>query len=142
MGEVALEEAARRTGGRRIAARLFNVIGLNDPVEHLFPLVLRARGGTARLDAEGLRWARDFVHVQDIARSLVDLAAIGPAGFTAVNVCTGTGTTGWDMAKRFNVNVKDDPSRRRTGGGHLVGDNALLREITGRAPAAWEEDRL
>lgn len=143
MNEVSLRQRAQRIGGRVIAARLFNVVGLNDPVPHLFPLILRSRNATARLDLEGLRWARDYVHVEDVARSLVDLAAVGPSGFTAVNVCTSQPTTGWDLVARYNVNAKDDASKRRTGGGNLVGRNDRLRELTGRVPAnPWEDERL
>lgn len=134
--EEALRLAAIRRPARYVAARLFNIVGEGDKTPHLLPLIKAAAGGVAHLDAEGLRSRRDYVDVGDIAHALVLLAESAPQGFTACNVSTGVARSGLELCERFNVQVVDDPAKRRTGPkGDLIGSTALLERLTGFRPA-------
>lgn len=134
-GEEALRLAAIRRPARYVAARLFNVVGPGDTTPHLLPLIMAAQGGVAHLDAEGLACRRDYVDVHDVATALVLLAENASPGFDAVNVSTGVSRSGFDLCELFDVQVIDDPAKRRTGPkGDLVGSTDKLRNVTGFTP--------
>lgn len=129
-----------------VVARVFNVVG--SPVPPNSPMS-GWLADLASLPAEGgvveVWWpatTRDFVHVDDVATALIDLALVpaGTAGRTVplVNVCTGTGLTFGGivaaLAAELGVAV-EVRSLERPGIECVVGDPSLLVELTGAAPS-------
>lgn len=97
---------ARQSGGRVAALRYHNVYGPGMPrdtpysgVAAMFRSSLE-RGDSPRVFEDGGQ-LRDFVHVDDVARAnALALAAtgVGPDGFDAYNVCSGTPVTIGEVA--------------------------------------------
>ncbi len=143
-------EIVRRAAGDgldAIVARVFNVVG--HPVPASSPMsgwltelqALPERGGAVEV------WwpptTRDFVHVDDVAASLIDLALLGvDDGASApavglVNVCTGTGLRFGDIVEAIAAELGRPVQVRsldRPGIECVVGDPSLLVELTGSAP--------
>ncbi|MDQ2678806.1 MAG: NAD(P)-dependent oxidoreductase [Actinomycetota bacterium] len=148
----AVVRSAAGSGLHAVVARVFNVVGPTVPAGS--PLsgwlseiqALPDDGGTVEV------WwpdtTRDFVHVDDVAGSLIDLASVDPAsvdtavvdtasGPSLVNVCTGTGLRFGDIVSALadalgrTVQVR---SLDRPGIECVVGDPSLLVELTGAAP--------
>lgn len=140
--ELALHSFATRSRTGCIAARLFNVVGPEgeDAVPHLHPKVMAASGREMRASLPGLEERRDYVHVDDVAQSLVDLGElIERPGFMSVNISTGLSISGFEMCDFYGVTPVDDAALHRPAKGHLRGSTDLLTRITGRAPASpWE----
>ena len=138
--------AAAADGGLdALVARVFNVVG--HPVPASSPL----SGWAAELRAlprEGgvveVWWpatTRDFVHVDDVAAALVDLALSDPTAAARtgglVNVCTGTGLRFGDIVEALAAELGravQVRSLERPGIERVVGDPSLLVELTGSAP--------
>jgi UDP-glucose 4-epimerase len=130
--EALLRAYASAHPGQRVAgARLFNVYGPGDLNPHLMPVLMEQiqRGDTIKV---GNTWPlRDYVHVNDVADALIELAG-GGAGHVVYNVGTGRGTSVEQLIKvmaelaglpgRFEV----DQARVRADDGHLVSDPARL----------------
>ena len=98
---------ARQGGGRVVALRYHNVYGPGMPrdtpysgVAAMFRSALE-RGEAPRVFEDG-RQARDFVHVDDVARANLAACAAaadaGPGAVRAYNVCSGTPVTIADVA--------------------------------------------
>lgn len=131
--------ATAHPGQRVAAARLFNVYGPGDLNPHLMPVLMDQirRGETIKV---GNTWPlRDYVHVNDVARALVELAS-GEAGHVVYNVGTGRGTSVEQlitvMAELAGLpaHFEVDPARVRADDGHLVSDPARLIAETGWRP--------
>lgn len=133
--------AARDRGFDAVVARVFNLVG--HPVPAVSPLrqwlddlqALPPGGG------EVVVWwpptTRDFVQLDDVADSLLDLAEPGERP-GVVNVCSGVGLAYGDiveaLARRLGIDATVT-SLDRPGIETVVGDPSLLRRLTGRAPA-------
>ena len=148
----AVVQNAIGSGLHAVVARVFNVVGT--PVPAGSPLsgwlselqALPDDGGTVEV------WwpdtTRDFVHVDDVATALVDLAHVnlalvdrtgrGPAPTPPlVNVCTGTGLRFGDIVSALAAALDRTVQVRsldRPGIECVVGDPSLLVELTGVAP--------
>ncbi|HLO78610.1 MAG TPA: NAD-dependent epimerase/dehydratase family protein, partial [Magnetospirillum sp.] len=99
---------AARTGGSGTIARLFNLIGPNDPNGHLIPDILgrlsSAGAAPVRLRLGNLETRRDFVDVNDAAEAfaaLLDRAPWRPAGTDTFNICSGREYTVPDIALKL-----------------------------------------
>lgn len=91
VGEDLVELFQGETGVPAVAARLFNVYGPDDTNDHLVPAVLdQVRNGDREIELGNLRPKRDFVHVADVARALLELLSEHEAGYRRYNVGTGT----------------------------------------------------
>ena len=107
---------AREAGTTAVALRYHNVYGPRMPrdtpyagVASIFRSALAA--GRAPEVYEDGRQARDFVHVSDVARAnVLALTAVGPEGFVACNVASGTPHTVGEMADALTAAV--DPGLR------------------------------
>lgn len=93
------------TGGTGSIARMFNVIGPNDPNGHLIPDVLgrleQAAGPVVELSLGNITTRRDFVDVDDMAAGLaamVSSSALPPGRATAINLCGGADHTAAEIA--------------------------------------------
>lgn len=135
VGEDLVRQYAAAHPRRTVALpRFANVYGRGDPNDHLVPALCRDLGGEIHV---GNLWPRrDYVHVTDVVRALLAMAAL-PAGVHALNVSTGVGTTVdtivTTLAELAGVptSIVCDPARRRAGDGHLVADPSALRRATG-----------
>lgn len=132
--------AARSSGLDATVARVFNVVG--HPVPAASPLHqwisdLRALGPDGGDVA--VWWpatVRDFVAIDDVAESLVDLALLGERP-ELVNVCSGTGLAYGDIVRALAARLGVEARVRsldRPGIEAVVGDPSLLVRLTGTAP--------
>lgn len=93
---------ANNNSVRAMIARIFNLYGPGESNHRLVPSLLNdlLKGQTANL-SDGLQ-VRDFMHVEDAARSLIALAkTLGTSELSSpqnVNLCTGIGTSVRDFA--------------------------------------------
>ncbi len=145
--QIALDAIA--DGLDAVVARVFNVVGY--PVPASSPMSgwlaelrdLPEQGGT--VEVWWPRTTRDFVHVDDVAAALVDLALVDPAPDgqhpgalpPLVNVCTGTGLRFGDIVTALAAELGRPVQVRsldRPGIECVVGDPTLLAELTGSAP--------
>lgn len=98
--------------GTGVIARMFNVIGPNDPNGHLIPDLLRrlsaAHDGRVRLAMGNIDRRRDFVDVRDMADGLARLVEMTVAPEVAVeafNLCSGREATAAGIAQRLAVQL-------------------------------------
>jgi GDP-4-dehydro-6-deoxy-D-mannose reductase len=155
--EVVALEAFRSDGVRVIATRSFNHSGAGQTPRFLMPALVgralalrgegtRATGGRPALVIGNRDAVRDFLHVSDVARAYILLAAHGVAG-EVYNVSSGAGCRVADLAARVldaarvDADVTTDPAiTRAVEVPVLVGDNAKLRLATGWAPVKTLDD--
>lgn len=137
--------AWRGQGVRVVATRSFNHSGPGQPPRFLLPrlvreaLVLRRTGGDT-LTIGNVDSVRDFLHVRDVARAYVALAAHGVAG-EAYNVASGAGVRVDEAAARVlalagvRARLNVTPALQRAVDVPVaVGDSSKLRAATGWAP--------
>ncbi|WP_234016328.1 NAD-dependent epimerase/dehydratase family protein [Magnetospirillum gryphiswaldense] len=96
---------AKAGRGAGIIARMFNVIGPNDPNGHLIPDLLRrmdaAPGGPLTLRMGNLDRRRDFVDVNDMAAGLACLVGRHSTDIDVYNLCSGREYSASDIALRL-----------------------------------------
>lgn len=132
--------AAAARGMKVVIARLFNPIGPFAPPTSALAAFARqlgaapARGGV--LTTGPLHAIRDFTHIGETARALVDLSGCRRAHGLAVNVCSGHGRSLSEMVERLlalsPVAVRHEVDLRRGGTSQLdavVGDPTQLRQL-------------
>lgn len=155
--EVMALEAFRGDGVRVVATRSFNHSGAGQATRFLMPALVRRAlalrgggpgpsGGRPALVIGNRDTVRDFLHVSDVARAYILLAAHGTPG-EVYNVASGTGRRVDDLAARVlhaagvDADVTTDPAlTRAVEVPALVGDGAKLRHATGWAPAKTLDD--
>lgn len=139
-------EALDRAGGPRFAwARLFYLFGPGEDARRLVPYVLdHVRRGVACPLADG-NVRRDYLHVEDVARALVAIAASDVAG--AVNVGSGETSTLRELLEamvpereRALLGFGERPSRS-TDPPSVIADVSKLRGL-GWSPRACTAERL
>jgi len=114
------------TGGVGLIARMFNVIGPDDPNGHLIPDLLERLGaapaGIVTLRMGNIETRRDFVDVRDMAAGFVSLVThsiLASTGVHTFNLCSGTEHTIADTARLLalhmgiDVSIVSDPLLRR-----------------------------
>lgn len=115
-------KAGRGTG---LIARMFNVIGPNDPNGHLIPDLLRrmdaAPGGSLTLRMGNLDRRRDFVDVNDMAAGLACLAERHGTDVAVYNLCSGRDYSAGDIALKL--------AAHRGVQAQLFSDPALCRAV-------------
>lgn len=112
-GEELTEAACHETGMPWAIARPFNVFGGQDRFSVVARLTESATSGRPfRLSNDG-RSIRDFVHVDDVAKSYVHFARSRPSG--VINVASGRGTRIADLvelARRVNPTLRVSSTAR------------------------------
>jgi GDP-4-dehydro-6-deoxy-D-mannose reductase len=143
--EVAVLEAARRTGLRVVVARPFPHTGAGQSPDYVVPAFaerLRAarRSGAATVPTGNLDPVRDLLDVRDVVRAYRLLLEHGAPG-EAYNVARGEGLSLAELFGRLAALIGTpavpavDPSLVRSADiPHLVGDSTKLRRATGWAP--------
>lgn len=82
------------------ALRFFNVYGPGETNPHVVPeIVGQVRRGVRRLELGRLDTLRDYVYVDDVVDALWRCLEAPAAGFQALNVGTGTGTSVLDLVR-------------------------------------------
>lgn len=130
---------ARQTGGEVIALRYHNVYGPGMPRDSSYcgvAAVFRSsleRGDAPRVFEDGEQ-ARDFIHVDDVARANLLAAEREPSGsFTAYNISSGRPITVGEVARAIGADTQPQPVIT---GEHRAGD---VRHVVA-APAAAARD--
>ena len=114
---------AERTRAQAVIARIFNTIGPGDPNGHLIPdIIAQIPEDAARADIAlgNLSPRRDYIHVEDTARAISELAtAPFETGFEVFNVATGEDVSVAELVKMLAgvmgvpIAVHEDSSRKR-----------------------------
>ena len=156
-GEI-LSQAMAESDGLKVASlRYFNVAGAGRPelgdqyIFNLVPIVFDAleRGqqpkvfGDDYLTPDG-SCIRDYVHVQDLADAHIaamDFVEKSDAGFTAINIGTGTGASVFEVLSMIQevTGISIDPiigQRREGDPAALVADVSFAKEVLG-----WQSSR-
>jgi GDP-4-dehydro-6-deoxy-D-mannose reductase len=143
--EVAVLEAARRTGLRVIVARPFPHTGPGQDSRFVVPafatrLREAKRVGRDTIETGNLDPVRDLLDVRDVTTAYIALLARGTPG-EVYNVASGIGYSLRDVLERLEalIGVKTvatlEPALSRVSDiKHLVGNSAKLRAATGWAP--------
>jgi len=136
---------AERTGGRVGIARIFNVIGHDDPNGHIIPDILNqiktcAPGESPVIGLGNTAPKRDYTHADDTADGLLSMSRhleIGNA-VEAYNISYGEEFSVIDLVKTIGdymgtpITITHDPSRvRRVDRLHLLGDSTKTKRVLG-----------
>lgn len=143
--EVAVLEAARRTGLRTIIVRAFPHTGPGQTDRYVVPAFARRLKAARRLGAPlvktgSLEPVRDFLDVRDVCAAYCALLARGQAG-KVYNVASGEGHSLAEIFDRLATLISvraipevDHALVRTADLSHLVGDPRRLRHDTGWTP--------
>ncbi len=123
-----------------IALRFFNVYGsrqaLSNPYTGVAAIFLsRLKNGKAPLVFEDGKQSRDFIHVGDVARAVVQAVEGEDAVWDAYNVCTGNPVTisqvGTALARRLGLKTQPGLVGKYRAGDirHCVGDPGRARQL-------------
>ncbi|MFN0006569.1 MAG: NAD-dependent epimerase/dehydratase family protein [Planctomycetota bacterium] len=146
-GTRALASAAAETGVRALTARLFHVYGPGERLPRLFPSLVRAAREGGDLALSSGTQQHDFAFVDDVAESLLRLAASSARPGEVVHVATGRLTSVREFALTAARILGLDESRLRFGEpagemSHGTVSIARLLELCGEAPSADLEDGI
>lgn len=159
--ELALRAASIAHGINSIAFRYFNVAGATEASSelhanetHLIPRMVESARSGAEFTVFGDDYetpdgsaVRDYVHVADIAdahvRALDHFDASKSAGFIAMNIGSGIGTSVFDAAQEIGNQLGNDPElinitirgRRAGDPASLVADISLAKKTLGWQPS-------
>jgi GDP-4-dehydro-6-deoxy-D-mannose reductase len=143
--EVAVLEAARRTGLRVVIARAFPHTGPGQTDHYVIPAFARRLKAARRIGASvvktgNLEPVRDFLDVRDVVRAYLAILARAAAG-AVYNVASGQGHALREIFARLAgligvaASPEVDPQFARTADiPHLVGDASRLSTETGWTP--------
>lgn len=129
-------------GHEILVARLFGVFGCGEPADRLFPSLISRLGEGKPVPLSDGQQLRDFVHVDDAARTLLSLCASPIPPQRIVNVGTGVAVRVRDAALWIAQGLSADPTllrfgaRSRSPGDEdaLIADVTLLESVTGSVP--------
>ena len=77
-GERLAELYHRRTGGRAVVGRLFNIYGPNETNPHVIPEILaQVNAGATRIELGNTQPKRDFIHTTDVVSAIQALIGTG-----------------------------------------------------------------
>ncbi len=149
------EELALCFGGAyripTLALRFFNVFGsrqaLSNPYTGVAAIFMgRLKNGNPPLVFEDGRQSRDFIHVHDVADSVLAALEAPPARSGVCNVCTGRPVTIAEVAERLASRLGVDVAPRLVGRyragdiRHCIGDPRCAEELLGfRARLSFDE---
>ena len=132
-----------RTGGRAGLARIFNVIGHDDPNGHIIPDILKQLdqpGNTKIVRLGNTTPKRDYTHADDTAAGLFAISQHMEDGkaLEAYNISRGEEFSVADLVKAigdhfgYSITIEHDPSRvRRVDRMHLLGDASKTKRVLG-----------
>ena len=146
-GTRAMALAAAETGVRALTARLSHVYGPGERLPRLFPSLVRAAREGGDLALTSGTQQHDFAFVDDVADSLLRLAASSAGPGEVVHVATGRLTSVREFALTAARILGIDESRLRfgeaaNGTSHGVVSIARLLELCGEAPSADLENGI
>ena len=141
-GEAVLRAHAEKSGQPCAIARLFNVYGPGETNPHVIPEIIeQLRAGSKALALGNTSPQRDYIHVGDVARALIQLARCAGSQLPICNVGSGVGTSVAELVAICEqvlerpIRIETDVERvRAVDRPVLVADNSRLRELTGWAP--------
>jgi nucleoside-diphosphate-sugar epimerase len=93
LAESTLRRATRNAPGSVVALRLFNVVGPASTHPYFIPDIVSQAIRNPHVQHGDLTTIRDFVWIGDVIDAMGRAAGRAPAGFTALNISTGTGWT-------------------------------------------------
>lgn len=151
MSKLAMEHMARTWFDRLpiVLARPFNYTGPGQDEKFLVPkIVAHFRRGAKFIELGNLDVSRDFSDVRDVMDAYIDLLECSVRS-VAVNVCSGTATplrevvAAMERVAGYSIEIQVNPAFVRANELPVLrGDNALLRQLTGRVPQIPLEETL
>jgi dTDP-glucose 4,6-dehydratase len=135
-----------------VIARPFNTYGPRQSARAVIPTIItQALSGVGRIKLGSLHPTRDLNYVEDTVEGFMRLAECDGALGRTVNVSSGKEISVGDLAKAIlditasTASVVTDDERVRPENSEverLLGDNSLMRELTGWGPANTLDDGL
>lgn len=130
-----------------VIGRIFNLIGTRETNPHILPEIIRQlKNNKGKLQLGNVWPVRDYVAVQDCAKSIIELCLKANKSIDTFNVCTGQGSSVEDLVKviegllKNKIEIVKDPTRiRSVERARLIGDNNKLKEKIGWAPPSQIE---
>lgn len=130
-------------------ARLSNVYGRGQSEAAVIPSLINQMRSGQDISMGNVEPVRDFVHVSDVVRALLELATNTTSAGRVLNVCTGRGTSVATIAELLTRNLQyrgsisiDHAKLRPNEKLAMIGDNSGIRAVTGWAPRVTIEDGL
>ena len=145
-GEQLIAWKQKKSGTRFVIARLFNVYGPRETSAHLIPAILKQiLEGVTKIKVGNIEPKRDYVFVDDVAKSLLKLGVTqfdGPNDQPiCTNVCSGIEHSVREVLQDLQtvtdqmLELEQDPARMRASDRpHLLGDPERLKAIVGWGP--------
>ncbi len=130
-------------------ARIFNVYGPNETNSHLIPHIIQSlrRGPCVELGSTHTK--RDYVYVEDVARSLLRYSEINGEKYTVVNIGTGHEYSANEIVAEMSdligipLEIRTAPERiRGVDRLHQRADITYLLQLTGYSPRYSLRDGL
>lgn len=153
-GERLTELHQRRTRGRVVVGRLFNIYGPNETNPHVIPeIIAQVNAGASQIELGNIEPKRDFIHTSDVVRAIQTLLATASRwsipGFEVFNIGSGVEHSVAEivdicarLAGREIQIVQTTERTRRVERMHLCADIGRLQAATGWAPAVNLHDGL
>jgi UDP-glucose 4-epimerase len=136
----------RRSNGRVVAGRLFNIYGPNETNPHVIPeIVAQVKAGASQIELGNIEPKRDFIHTSDVAAAiwaLIAAAARWPTpGFEVFNIGSGVEHSVAEIVQLCaeltgrEIRIVQTAARiRQVERMHLVADISRLQAATGWGP--------
>ena len=132
--------------------RPFNTYGPRQSARAIIPTIIsQIASGIRKIKVGDLTPTRDFNYVTDTCRGFIDIAKVPETKGMEINIATGKEISMEEVlktiARLMNVEIDwiQDPERMRPSKSEvrrLLGDNTLIREITGWQPKVSLEEGL
>lgn len=132
--------------------RPFNTYGPRQSARAIIPTIItQIASGVRKIKVGDLSPTRDFNYVADTCRGFIDIAEANSTKGLEINIATGKETSMEDLfktiARLMGVDVEwvRDPERIRPAKSEvfrLLGDNSLIKELTGWEPRVSLEEGL
>jgi nucleoside-diphosphate-sugar epimerase len=125
-------------------ARAFNTYGPRESARDIVPtLITQIVAGHKTIKVGDLTPTRDMNYVKDICRGMVLLAEHDTTIGKEINICSNSEISMHELLNKIkrimhnDAGIESEPQRMRPAGSEvyrLVGDNSLLKELTGFKP--------
>lgn len=138
-----------RTGVPCIIVRLFNTYGPGETVPHLIPHLIQQAIRNPRVELGNLEPKRDYIHVNDVVRALLQLLVLDRHSCDIYNVGTGQQHSVRDviqavecaLGRKLTIHQASHLSRQ-VDRPHLVADVSKIRADIGWGPTITFEDGI
>ena len=141
--ELIAQSYAKKLNKELTILRFSVMYGRYDPIARAIPNFIRAVKAGEDLTIRGANVLRDYVHIDDVARSII--CAVSANGAGVVNIGTGRGISIWETAQAI-VDSTQSTSRitvlSEDGGSDIVIDISRAEKLLNYHPEVFFPDKL